>query len=317
MWVYLKRSTSLYLLLCALGALVGWLFIGVCQRGCPLLGGGLSQFDMTWHDKMVQQPDYAVWLFFFIGTFVLGVMLAYPLWRSFGLFRPYLTRSRKLDLAAAMLIVTTVMVVPNSLTSSMQQVPDLPIYGFSIRTFLVLLINLACFLPAFAGTWLIRDALEEKYRTFEQSGTPECALDFLNTHIQLRALSQEYLLAIGLDIIMATFSTGANRNLRAVSGLPSVQFPQLVILVYGLYFTVLVALIYRPTYLTLVGTGHKAVEKIYPVNQPQTFAEALEKRQSLEHHLHINLDLSQGLRTGLVVLSPLLIGLLTNLLGKP
>ncbi len=81
------------------------------------------------------------------------------------------------------------MALPNSFTTSLVPVPHLPIYGFPVRTFILLLINLICFLPAFAGTTLIRDVLEEKFRAFEQFGTPDCMQDFLNTHVRMLVLS--------------------------------------------------------------------------------------------------------------------------------
>ncbi len=316
MWVYLKKSTTFYLSIAVLGTLFCWALIGLCQEQCALLGPGLSSAELILYHNMIQKPDYIVWMFFFVGTDVLGLLLAYPLWSSMAQFRPNLTRRKLFDLAGASIILLIAFILPDSLVVKTMGIPTPPISGFIPRVVLILLIDFICYLPALTGIWLIRGVIDEKFRNFERDEKSEVALSFLNEHIRLRDLSQEYLMAIGLNIAMIILASGANRNMLIAAGMDSARIPQLAVLTYGLYFTGVIILVYLPTYLTLNGTGRKAVEKIYPIDQLQNFSDVLEKRKGLEEKLHLNFNLDQSLRTGLVLLSPLITGLLSILFTK-
>jgi hypothetical protein len=89
-----------------------------------------------------------------------------------------------------------------------------------------------------------------------------------------------------------------------------------VVLTYGFYFTVIVALVYAPTYFSLLHTGYALLDRLYPVQQVEALGETVSRRKIFEESLQLNINVEQSLRTGLIVLSPLLTGLVSLLLGK-
>jgi hypothetical protein len=121
---------------------------------------------------------------------------------------------------------------------------------------------------------------------------------------------------IGINNALVTMTSAVNRSLRLSANIDPNSLPPISILVYGLYFTLVAVLIYLPTYYFLSGAGRQVSEMIYPADQPQTFVDVLDKRAALGEKLQLNLSAAQSLGTGLVILSPLLTGIFSNLLMK-
>lgn len=316
MWNYLKKSTTLYLLIAVCGGFFGGFMMRYCADGRCFSPTHQLLVDADLYNRMISKSEFYVWLYFMALLFAFAFLAAFPLWSSLREFKKYLSRSRILDLGVAFGLILLIFAIPDGLITFAEHQVQLPIYGFTARILTLLLVDFACMLPSMAGIWLIRDALEDKFRAFTADPSPECAVEFLNAHIRLRDLSREYLTIIGINNALVTVTTAVNRSLRIAANIDPGSLPPFVVLVYGLYFTLVVALIYLPTYYFLAGTGRQVSEVFYPADLPQTFVNVLNKRAALGEKLQINLNAAQSLGAGLVILSPLLTGIFTNLLMK-
>jgi hypothetical protein len=95
--------------------------------------------------------------------------------------------------------------------------------------------------------------------------------------------------------------------------------PQEVIILYGLYLTLLVLLVYAPIHLLLAAAGQGLAERVNPVPQPSaTTAEGWDeiweqwraRRTSLEELLELKASPLAPLQTTLAVLAPLVGGVI-------
>jgi hypothetical protein len=104
-----------------------------------------------------------------------------------------------------------------------------------------------------------------------------------------------------------TLATGALRNAAtAIEGNKQIIPPE-VVLVYGAYFTVLVALVYAPTYVTLQTTGRNLQDSVLPMPSPasQEWETWCKKRQGLEEVLRLEKGGTQSFQTSFAILAPL------------
>lgn len=310
----LRKSTAAYLAIAILGLLVGYFIMSVCQDGsCAAVQGSAVSLNKT----MTESPLYVVWITFNVFQIALCFLLAPILWNSFGQFRPYLTKRRMIDLALSTLLLLILSLIPNMLISRISGAETfLPIYLIELRFQIEVVIIFLCIAPALNGIWLIRDVLETKYARIKNEQDPSWLTEFILLHIQLRDLSQRYLLAVGLEVTLLTLATGANRDLKLAIGGVADRFPIQTVLIYALYYSVLLALIYIPTYLSLLNTGYAVRDELYPICDVDKFNDQIAKRKSFEENLQLNINFEQNLRAGLVILSPLLSGILTTLIGK-
>jgi hypothetical protein len=320
---FLRKSTITYLLVAALGGIFGAFLISYCQDGSCMVGTpayanqvAVSGFDPTLNQKMLGLSTYYVWFIFMACTTSLAFLLAAPLWNSLRQFKSYLTRGKMRDLAFSTIVLLLLFLVPDGIIGSLVGGrKSLPIYLFFPRVaFLEAVIFCICLVPAFYSIWLIRDAIETEFDRLR--GNENDPLNFIKIHMQYREYAQNNLLAIGLLITLATLATAANRMVGIALDLDPNRVTTLLVLTYGLYFTVLVAITYVPTYLALLHTGSELRDKLFPILQIDKLGETMAKRKAFEDHLQLNIDLEQSLRTGLVILSPLLSGILSTLITK-
>jgi hypothetical protein len=90
-------------------------------------------------------------------------------------------------------------------------------------------------------------------------------------------------------------------------------FPAQSIIVYGLIFTLLLILIYVPTYVTLSDVGRELRDTKYPLNI-DNLEETIKKRKVLDDLLQTNIGITENLKNGIFTLSPLVSGLVASLL---
>jgi hypothetical protein len=89
-------------------------------------------------------------------------------------------------------------------------------------------------------------------------------------------------------------------------------FPVDYVLLYGVFFTLLLALVYVPAYLKLQAAGRAIIADYVPIN-PRTkdFAEEYEKRQQLTTLLRLDTSVASSFAAGAAIVTPLV----TSLVG--
>jgi hypothetical protein len=146
----------------------------------------------------------------------------------------------------------------------------------------------------------------------------------IERYLRLRTLLQRILGIEGAIIGAAVLATGGLRNavvaydgLVANYGITNSPFPREYVLIYGAFFTLMLALLYAPVYFKLLEVGRKNVNAACPAEDPTSPAwlPAYEKRQRLEEHLQLGVATSASFRAGVAILTPLASALVALLLG--
>jgi hypothetical protein len=202
------------------------------------------------------------------------------------------------------LLVTAVALVPSLVGSP---VPDF----IPHRHLKILMLTAMAFLVALVAAmsiWLIRGRAEAL------RNHPAFADSELVTYLRLRADLEWLLTFLGAVIGLAVFASAALRNV-VLSYDKSASDEAGGVIVYGFVLSLIVALIYLPTYATLHGTGARIRDSVEQLPQPgdQKLEERIAKRKALDDLLGLQISTSATFRIGVAILSPLL-GSLTSLL---
>ena len=97
---------------------------------------------------------------------------------------------------------------------------------------------------------------------------------------------------------------------------PEKDFPVIVVLVYGAYFSMLLILLYLPAFLKLQKLGQILNDKITELgtgDKSEDAADEIKLKEKLENLLQINESAQQRLKAGIAVLSPLISGIMSIL----
>jgi hypothetical protein len=164
-------------------------------------------------------------------------------------------------------------------------------------------------LVAARGVWIVHGGLKVLRR---QLGTEES----LQTFLSLRDHLQRFLAVLGAIIGLLVLSTGAQRR-AVLSYSPKTHYGFELVLVYGFGFTILVAAVYLPTYLTLADVGIRLRDTLFPPvpTSDPGWGDTADKREKLSRILALDQGPLGQLKAGVAILTPLLgslVGLLLN-----
>lgn len=158
---------------------------------------------------------------------------------------------------------------------------------------------------AAVSIWLIRAKLEWLR---EQNATKEN----LQTYLRLRADLDRVLGYLGTVVGLAVLSSaGMRRVIQDVGSTGSFHAESVV--AYGLALSLILALIYLPTYLVAQAVGTNLRDELAPFPEPKRLVEGLEERRKLDEALGLTVSAIASFRAGVAILAPLLGGL-TSLL---
>lgn len=166
-------------------------------------------------------------------------------------------------------------------------------------------------LAAARGIWLVHGGLKLLAR--RDLGSDES----LETFLSLQDAAGRFLGVLGAIIGLLVLSTGAQR--RAVLDYsPQTNYGFELVLVYGFLFTLLVAAVYLPTYLTLTEVGNRIRDTVFPPlsTSSQEWSDRMEKREKLGQILGLEQGPVGRLKTSLAILTPLISSLVGLLLTK-
>jgi hypothetical protein len=289
-----------------IGALGGALGAAVILFGYPFPDHPASQ-------AFVRQPEFLVWLFIIALTTGLLALLAGPLWLSLRSFREQPKRDW-LDVVVAMIVVLVLLTTFSRRYGSISPLPPFPLLYHSTKITILLVLDLAAIAPALIGTWLIRAAVQSRFIDRELASDDTDQMTLVKQYLEYRQLLQRYLTVLGAAIGLVTLATGALRNVQIAVGISEDDFPLILVLVYGLYYTILIALIYAPTHFALLQAGRKLRDHICPLGSLDTLIEDDNKRKKLDEILQLKATTEQSLRTGIAILAPLLTSLFSSVL---
>jgi hypothetical protein len=142
------------------------------------------------------------------------------------------------------------------------------------------------------------------------------------TLLRLRDELQRFLVVLGGSIGLAVLTTSIFRKLVLVVHRTEVEaktfsYPPEIVVLYGLFFSVLIFLVYAPAHAALASRARVLASEVYKINsrtKTTEMADQLKKRAELVTHLGLKSGVMGSFQNGLVIVAPLLASLPTLLL---
>ena len=182
--------------------------------------------------------------------------------------------------------------------------------------------GLAAFVLAASCVWLLQVAATEEVHA--ALGSPESVTIFRRRWDEL----QNYLLSLGVLLALGVLMVGAQRlaltaqvdpHTPPVPKAPIARFneqsifPALMVQGFGAYMSLLVALVYVPTFWTLQKLGGEIVAGLVPEDGADDWEAVAKKRHELEESLRLKITLRQSFESLAPILLPLIGGLVSGL----
>jgi hypothetical protein len=187
--------------------------------------------------------------------------------------------------------------------------------GQELRMGIVLLVALVSLLPPLICIRVVdQDAARLRQ---EYDGRPREAMTRLT---ELRRSLQSHLAALSAMVVMLVLVVESLRRFANAAYLEQIGvpinkdtildfrlMPQDGIVVYGLLFTLLLALVYMPTHITVAAAGRWLVDTVAPLPDPTSgdLKVTLDRRKSLEELLELKQGPLEMIRASFAVLAPL------------
>jgi hypothetical protein len=297
------------LLMAAVGVILAWLLF---QWGYSIP-----------HDPQGNVPaEFWVWLFLIAVFMAILAVFFLPMWALFlSLFKSQVAseqndRSRLTNLLLLLLSAVTlafIVMAPNlyrlPLDIDVNQV--LP-PNHTQRMQLVYLVTFLVVLPIVLGILLVFTAVQKKMAQIQTAQDESRMFEIADELIGYRGILQIFLLAAGIILSLVPINTAALRStLVALGG----GFPIEYVIVYGLFYTFVLVLIYSPTHLAMTEASRALRDRLCPINSLSNITDAVDKRRALDDLLQTNMGLGQNLKAGIATLAPLVTALVASLLG--
>lgn len=293
-----------------------------------LLPGGTT----TVCKAFVEKPQFLVWLLLISAQVAFSVVILWPVFqidrraarslRGDGV-RPYAVTVSAAILLGAVAVVfafaSSILPVDLVHREGLPSSWPLPSYGpkVGVAVGLALIVGLL----AVAGVWLTGMLFDRICRNPAQEPDEACVYQFMHLRGQLNGL----LGIAGIIVGIGTLGSGALRNAVLALNQPSpakplYQFDEQYVLVYGLFFTGLLALAYLPSFLSMRAAGTRIREASNPLPPPgdPAFGNVVTARKTLDDLLQISVAASASFKAGVAIFAPLgsaLVGLLLPKIG--
>ncbi len=212
------------------------------------------------------------------------------------------------------------------IVAALRSVPPNPAipHTYSLRTLVLLLVAMVVVLPPVAvGMWLVQGVLgglgsrlaaAPRDRASFEVDWPSTGRPMFAELLGLRATLQQLLLVAGTIIGAATLASGTLR-LAVLASDPTASFPPESPVLYGGFFTVVLALLYVPAYTSLQRQARALIDACWPVPPSAKPDEAWYKaRQSAEAALGLAVSVRDSFQTGAAILAPLVTSIITVVL---
>ena len=269
-----------------------------------VLAGG-SSWEVAGR-QFLRRPETLVWLTLLTAQAGLWVV-------GWGAVRGLLAqliqgRSREVSITGFALIgvlVVAVIVVPAVTTPT---ATPLPLHRPKVIAFIVLGALAAA--PWIEAIWRVGTIARMSPTPVVDQSRPHA----FDTYLRLRELLGHAVVVLGVIVAGITLTTGALR-LAVLAHTPAANFPISSVLVYGGFFSLLLALIYVPVQLRVIQLGIRLRDGAVPITATDGL-DKFKRRGEAETVLQLTTGPIASMQAGLAVLAPLLTALLAQLLSS-
>lgn len=262
--------------------------------------------------KFVQTEEFLIWMFLLSIVMTLCFILPFSVFKALNDLWRY-GKGRIADMVISSIVVTILFFLTRGLPELAGLKPIVkPLYMHMGKISLFSILALCSVgLPAFLGIHLIYCAAKNEFKERSPRSDRIAEYRLLQQHLQT------FLSILGIMVGLLALATGALRNaLISYDAALAESFPALIVICYGIYYTLLLALIYLPTFLALRKVGRRLCDEYSPLPSPDdaNWNELYKKRQNLEELLQLNVGARKRLQSSIAVFAPLLSGLIAVLL---
>jgi len=285
----LTMKTLLVLLLGGGGALIG---VAIYFYGTP---------SSPESEAFISSPAFITWMFVnevLLALYPIVLLFLWPAFRQLG----HLILRYFWGLLAISVLLLALFMLPTVLGQRIISGKPLPLEYASTKIFVLMTVGFfASALPLSIGICLIQIAISEKFKEMTLSE------EDIQTYICYRDYLQRFLLALGVLLGIFILTGAALRKAFIATGAASVDtYPQIYLLLVGAYYTLLIALVYFPTYTTLVATGNNILEHYFALPAPDasSWNDVNTKRKAFEELLELKVTGEQRFLTNITILAP-------------
>lgn len=277
----------------------------------------------------VLRPEYVIWTFLHGILSCIVTVTFIPLWVL--LFRfvndqtrtesPEATRTTIFHLIfSGVILVAIIFAILSFITSLSSEYFDVMSYipeNLFPRFFFIYGYTTLSSLPALLGILSIHAAAQKISTKIDiPDQTREELFDLRDDLLKYRSLLQFCLLIAGIVLSMASITGIGYRAIFVGLKADGIEnFPVSHALIFGLFFTILLLLVYVPVHLTLTETSRKLRDAVCPITSVEMLQEAMPLRKQLDEMLQINVDFMSNLKHGFMTLAPFVSSLFASIIG--
>ncbi len=267
---------------------------------------------------------FLLWLFLILSQLAIGPVIVYVVVETVREIRKYATGSRR-GVAVLAAVFGGVAVTIGAVGAHVPRLA-VPVRGewlpggaWKITALSVLVVAIG--LVPSIGIWIVQGALQSLADDAGDAAPKKRHLDRL---LHLKDALRLFLVLLGTLLSLAAIAAAAQRKAverwgelgHAKYDVDAV-FPVEYVMLYGLLFSALVALVYAPAHLTYVAVAHRFRDRLVPLVQPTSpiWQARLGERKSFEELYELQAGTGANLKASVVALTPLLASL-TGLLGE-
>jgi len=256
----------------------------------------------------VHEPEAQLWFFAIALQGALWTVLTVPVRDALRELAPFRRRSAAVLAGSAMTAGIAALAAGSRLAG-----PKYPLPGHLAKVLLLTAWGYCVALGATVAIWRVATAAKHQFPPSTVFGATEIA-----RYLRLRELLDRLLAIEGAILGAAILATAALR--LAINADPSrTQLPFQEVLVYGVFLSGLLALVYAPPFLRLRTLGERIRETVAPLPSPSddAFSEKLGRRTELTTLLRLEASASGSFKAGVAILTPLATSVVGLLLAAP
>lgn len=180
------------------------------------------------------------------------------------------------------------------------QMSEVPLPGVRWKVLLLSIVPVALALTAGVGIWLLHAGLVEGRKSSADSGTRLVQYLWFRDQLRILLLVEATLLSVQI--------VGAASMRNAVTAGSSVPFPQGWVVLFGAFYSALLALAYGPAHFYLLAVGNELRDEFFPTEPPDApkWLEWFDRRTKFGEFLELQAPAAPAFRVVGAVLSPLL-----------
>jgi hypothetical protein len=277
--------------------------------------------DVDW--KFVHQPNTILWIAVVCAQAALWAVLVAPISQALCELKPLQHPGRARFAGAVLSLVALLFVL-----GSHRAAPGYPLPNHGVKVFLLSAWGYGVALLAAVAIWRVHGEVSEALvETSEPTASNVSAL------LRRRRLLNRMLAIEGAILGAAIISTGALRQallawrdylnhhplystLHPDAAVP--DFPYVYVLIYGAFFSGLLALIYTPAFAQVQAGGRQLRDKAVPLPSPTdpAFSDHFGRWKDLGELLELEMTTTASFRAGVAILAPLATSIVGLVLSK-